>query len=50
MEGAIESLTSLLDKIDGDTPTPDWMYDSAEKTALADEIDLLIALLEMQLE
>ena len=49
VNGAIESLESLLDKIDGDTPTPDWMYDSPEKTALADQAVFLISLLEEML-
>ena len=49
IEGAIESLTSLLEKIDGETPPPDWMDDSDERTALAAEVSLLIALLECEL-
>ncbi len=47
LNGAINTLESLLDKIDGDTPTPDWMYDSPAKTALADEVRFLIAFMEM---
>lgn len=44
-DGAIDKLSSLLDKIDGLSPPPDWMDDSPEKTALADEVKLLIDLL-----
>jgi hypothetical protein len=50
MEGAIESLASLLDKIDDDSPPLDWTDDSPEKSALAEEVSLLITPLEMQLE
>ena len=42
IQGAINKLDSLLDKIDGDTPTPDWMSDSPEKTALADQVRFLL--------
>ena len=45
--GAIDKLSSLLDKIDGASPPPDWMEDSPEKTALANEVSSLIALLEL---
>lgn len=45
LQGAIDELTSLLEKIDGESPPPDWMDDSPEKTALADDVSLLIALL-----
>jgi predicted outer membrane repeat protein len=34
-------------KIDGVSPPPDWVIDSAEKTELLDEINLLIDLLEL---
>ena len=47
IEGAIDSLQSLLAKIDGATPPPDWMDDSPEKTDLAAEVELLIALLRL---
>ena len=46
LQGAVHSLESLLDKIDGDTPSPDWIHDSPEKTGLAAEVGLLIWLLE----
>ena len=46
--GAIESLESLLAKIDGQSPPPDWMDDSPEKTALAVDVVLLIALLLLE--
>jgi hypothetical protein len=43
---AIDVLTSLLKKIDGQSPPPDWMYDgSDEKTALAEQVSDLIELL-----
>jgi hypothetical protein len=43
---AINELTSLLDKIDGITPPPDWLAPSPETTALADQVRLLISLLD----
>ena len=46
IQGAIDELMSLLARIDGQSPPPDWMDDSPEKTALADEVSLLILLLE----
>ncbi len=49
LQGAIDELTSLLEKIDGQSPPPDWMHDSTEKTALADDVELLISLLELEL-
>lgn len=42
---AIAELESLLEKIDGVTPPPDWMTDSPERAALAGEVWLLIDLL-----
>ena len=45
IEGAIDELTSLLEKIDGQEPPPDWMDDSPEKTDLAASVSLLIMLL-----
>ena len=36
--GAIDELTGLLKKIDGQPPSPDWMDASAEKTALATQV------------
>ncbi|MHC4414159.1 MAG: hypothetical protein ACYS0G_02625 [Planctomycetota bacterium] len=48
IEGAIESLSSLLEKTDGESPPPDWMEGSPEQTALAAEISLLIALLLLE--
>jgi hypothetical protein len=46
IQNAIDSLTSLLLKIDGESPPPDWMDDSPEKTALFEEVSLQIELLE----
>ncbi len=44
---AIDVLTSLLQKIDGQSPPPDWMDDGlTEKTDLAAEVSALIALLQ----
>lgn len=45
--GAIDDLTSLLQKLDGDPSPPDWMVDGTAKDALRDEILLLIALLSI---
>lgn len=44
-DGAIATLQSLLDKVDDLMPPPDWMSSSPQKTALAEEIRLLIDLL-----
>jgi len=44
---AVEALTSLLQKIDGDSPPPDWMDESPEKIALADKATLIIDLLNI---
>ncbi len=49
-QGAIDKLNSLLSKIDGQSPPPDWMADSPEKSALAQEVALLISLLELELQ
>ena len=49
IQGAIDKLTSLLAKTDGQPSPPDWMEDSPEKTALAEEVRLLISLLVLQL-
>jgi hypothetical protein len=43
---AIVELQSLLDKIDGVSPPPDWMRPSVEHAELASEVGLLISLLE----
>jgi hypothetical protein len=48
IEGAIEKSESLLAKIDGENPPPDWMDDCDAKTALAEEVNLLIALLLLE--
>lgn len=40
--GAIDSLDSLLDRIDGQTPPPDWMENSPEQEALAIAVEELI--------
>ncbi len=50
VQGAINKMENLLDKFDGDTPTPDWMIDSPEKTALAERVRYLITTLEGLLE
>ncbi len=47
IQDAIDKLNSLLAKIDGEPSPPDWMEDSPEKTALAEEVGLLISLLEL---
>lgn len=44
---AIDKLTSLLEKVDGLTPSPDWMMDSTVKTDLAAIVQWLIGLLTM---
>jgi hypothetical protein len=41
-------LTLVYQRVDGASPPQDWMVDSPEKAALADEIDLLIALLALE--
>lgn len=41
---AIGQLSSLLDKIDGTSPPPDWMDASPQHAALKAEVELLIAL------
>ncbi|HKQ49497.1 MAG TPA: thrombospondin type 3 repeat-containing protein [Phycisphaerae bacterium] len=43
--GATAALNSLLERIDDEMPPPDWMSSSPEKTALADEVRLMIDLL-----
>jgi hypothetical protein len=45
IQEAIDELTSLLEKIDGQTPPPDWIDESTEKTALEVQVRLLIILL-----
>jgi len=45
--GAIDELTSLLTKLDGDQTPPDWVVDSPEKQAFYAQIQLLIRLLGM---
>jgi hypothetical protein len=42
---ATAELNSLLDKIDDEMPPPDWMSSSPAKTALANEVRLMIDLL-----
>jgi hypothetical protein len=45
---AIDRLTSLLQKVDGQSPPPDWMEeDSPDRADLAAEVTLLILLLEL---
>jgi hypothetical protein len=45
-QNALTNLNGVLEKVDGDEPTPDWMFDSPEKTALRESIELLISLTE----
>ena len=45
IDGAIDQLLSLLEKLDGDPTPPDWMVDSDEKEAIVAEIELMLALL-----
>lgn len=47
IDSAISKLTSLLAKIDGQSPPPDWMHPSPEKSDLAAETLLLVTLLEL---
>ncbi|MHC4575392.1 MAG: TolB family protein, partial [Planctomycetota bacterium] len=44
---AIDQLTSILAKIDGEPDPKDWMMDSQEKEMVRTQIELLIALLEL---
>lgn len=44
VDAAFELLTSLLKKIDGQSPPLDWMVDSPEKSDLADAVNNLISL------
>jgi hypothetical protein len=46
-EGAAEELNSLLEKIDDEEPPPDWMDPSPEKSALADQVRLLLLLIDL---
>lgn len=43
---AIDQLTSLLAKLDGEPQPGDWMVDSPEKDALRGDVELLVSLLE----
>ena len=45
--GAIDELTSLLAKLDGDPHLPDWMIESSEKDQLRGDIEAAILLLEL---
>jgi hypothetical protein len=45
---AIDKLESLLAKIDGESPPPDWMNASAERDALVVDVALLNALLLLE--
>jgi hypothetical protein len=47
---ALDQLQSLSAKVDGDPTPPDWMIDSPEKVALADEVRVLVWLLGLQPE
>ena len=46
-EGAAADLNSLLQKIDDLNPSPDWMDPSPEKTDLADQVALLLLLIDL---
>jgi len=46
---AIDQLTSILAKVDGEPEPKDWMIDSSEKAMVRTQIELLIALLELLL-
>lgn len=49
IEDAIDALDSLLNKIDGQAPPPDWMDDSQEKTDVAITVaDLIVQLVASQ--
>ena len=48
-QGALDELNSLLRKIDDESPPPDWMDDSPEKTDLANQVTDLITLIEISL-
>jgi parallel beta-helix repeat protein len=48
IDGAIDYLSSLLDKIDGTDPPPDWMDESEAKDVLAANAGALIVLLAME--
>ena len=43
---AIDEMSSLLDKIDGQSRPPDWMAATQDKADLADDVRALIAALE----
>lgn len=45
--GAIDELTSLLQKLDGNASPPDWMANGTAKDELYNEIQLMIALLDI---
>lgn len=47
IQSAIDSLMSLLAKVDGQSPPPDWMDDSPQKTTLQGQLIFLITLLEL---
>ena len=47
IQGAIDKLTSLLEKVDDQSPPPDWMNPSQEKSLVAADVTLLLALLEL---
>ena len=45
--GAVDKLTSLLKKIDGQNSPPDWMGTSTDRADLAARVQLLIDKLEL---
>ena len=44
VDDAVEALSSLLDKVDGASPPPDWMDGSPAQAALAEEVALYLEL------
>ena len=44
---ASPTVAGAIDRVDGQTPPPDWMSDSPAKTELANEVQLLINLLTL---
>ena len=50
LAAATALLQTVLEQVDGQAPPPDWMDGSSEKTSLADDLNLLVALLQQQLQ
>ena len=49
IQGAIDELEKVLRRLDGDTSPPDWLEDSTKKDELRQAVELLIALLQLDL-